>query len=338
LRELDERADIENKLEDGDLDVADTEKLKKRLADLAYAGPDTLVVIDESSMVDLPTLFGLLRRLPQGARVLMIGDEKQLPPVGFGLLFHKFVHDPAVTASLTTIHRQASETGIPAAAALIRRREVPVMPVYAGLADGVSFVPASGREAIADATAKLYAGLGGRDGDILIVTPVNGGPCGTSGLNRRLHDAHVEPSGLQEMRGALGEIFSAGEPVLHRRNDYKRGLFNGSMGKVLRIDRTARSLVALFDGEEHTFESADLIDLSLGYALTCHRSQGSEADRVIVALAASRVLDPAWLYTAVTRAKRQVVLVGEVGTLTETLRRPWASDRRHVGLEWPPTC
>jgi exodeoxyribonuclease V alpha subunit len=156
---------------------------------------------------------------------------------------------------------------------------VPVMPAYAGPADGVSFVPASGREAIADATARLYADLGGRDGDILIVTPVNAGPCGTSGLNRRLHDAYVEASGLQELRGALGEIFSAGEPVLHRRNDYKRGLFNGSMGKVLRIDRTARSLVALFDGEEHTFESADLVDLSLGYALTCRRSQGSESSR-----------------------------------------------------------
>jgi exodeoxyribonuclease V alpha subunit len=108
------------------------------------------------------------------------------------------------------------------------------------------------------------------------------------------------------------------------------------MGTVLRIDRTARSLVAVFDGDEHVFENADLIDLSLGYALTCHRAQGSEADRVVVALPASRVLDPSWLYTAFTRVKHQVVLVGEASVLAEALARPWASDRRHVGLEWPP--
>lgn len=336
LRELDERADIERKLQDGALDDTETAKLKKRLTDLAFAGPDTLVLIDESSMVDLPTLHGLLRRLPDGARVVMIGDERQLPPVGFGLLFHLFVEDPVITTSLTAIHRQTSETGIPAAAALIRRQEVPVMSAYGGPGDGVSFVHASGRDAIADATTKLYADLGGRNGDILIVTPVNGGPCGTAGLNRRLHDAYVETTGLQEMRGALGEIFSAGEPVMHRRNDYKRALFNGSMGTVLRIDRTSRSLVALFDGDEHVFENADLIDLSLGYALTCHRAQGSEADRVVIALPASRVLDPSWLYTAFTRAKRQVVLVGEASVLAEALARPWAADRRHVGLEWPP--
>jgi exodeoxyribonuclease V alpha subunit len=336
LRELDERADIERKLQDGGLDDSESAKLTKRLLDLAFAGPDTLVVVDESSMVDLPTLHGLLRRLPEGACIVMIGDERQLPPVGFGLLFHRFVEDPAVTASLTTIHRQTSETGIPAAAALIRRRETPVMPAYDRPGDGVSFVHASGREAIADITTKLYADLGGRNGDILIVTPVNGGPCGTAGLNRRLHDSYVETTGLQEMRGALGEIFSAGEPVMHRRNDYKRALFNGSMGTVLRIDRTARSLVALFDGEEQVFENADLIDLSLGYAITCHRAQGSEAERVIVALPASRVLDPSWLYTAFTRAKRQVVLVGEASVLAEALARPWAADRRHVGLEWPP--
>jgi exodeoxyribonuclease V alpha subunit len=334
LRELDERADLQAKLDDGSLESEDVEKTKKRLTDLAAAGPNTLVVIDEASMLDLASCHGLLRRLPAGARVLMIGDECQLPPVAFGLLFHKFVEDEDVTANLITIHRQASDSGIPAAAALVRRREMPDLQPYAGPADGVSFVHASGREAIADATAKLYGKLGGRDGDILVVTPVNEGPCGTAGLNRRLHDAHIETSGLQELRGSLGEIFSAGEPVLHRRNDYARGLFNGSMGKILRIDRSARSLVATFDGEEHIFENGDLIDLSLGYALTCHRGQGSEADRVIVALPDSRLLDPAWIYTAITRAKRQVILVGEVKTLAEALRRPWAADRRLVGLAW----
>src|SRR5260370_42027898 len=107
-------------------------------------------------MVDLPSLHGLDRRMPQGARLLLVGDERQLPPVGFGLLFHRFVEDPAVTAGLTAIHRQTSETGIPAAAALIRRQEMPVMSAYGGLGDVGSFRNAARRQAIADVTTKLY--------------------------------------------------------------------------------------------------------------------------------------------------------------------------------------
>jgi exodeoxyribonuclease V alpha subunit len=104
------------------------------------------VIIDESSMVDLPSLYGLLRRMPQGARLLLVGDERQLPPVGFGLLFHRFVDDSAVTSTLTTMHRQAATTFIPQIAAQIRRREIPRLTAYAGPHAGVVLANASGRE------------------------------------------------------------------------------------------------------------------------------------------------------------------------------------------------
>ena len=248
IRELDEREGIERKIAAGGLDQAELEKMTKRLPDLAYAGPDTLCVIDESSMVDLPSLFGLLRRLPDGARLLMIGDEKQLPPVGFGVLFHRFVHDPGVTAGLTVIHRQAADSGIPGTAAALRRRELPPLPAYAGPAEGASLLEVSGREAIAESVKRVYDELSG-DGEVLVVTPVNEGPCGVLALNRHLHDAYKARTGLQEMRGSLGEIFSPGEPVVHRRNDYKRGLFNGSMGKIKRIEPAAGGIGAVFDDE-----------------------------------------------------------------------------------------
>ena len=168
----------------------------------------------------------------------------------------------------------------------------------------------------------------------MIITPVNDGPCGVSGLNRRLHDEYLRRKGLQELRGPLGDLFSPGEPIVHQRNCYKRGLFNGSMGTVRRIDRTERQLVAVFDDEEHSFAAEDLVDLSLGYALTCHRAQGSETDYVIVALPPSRLLDPSWLYTAVTRARQQVVIVGQPETMWEALWRPYADERRSIGLKW----
>jgi exodeoxyribonuclease V alpha subunit len=332
LRELDEREAIENQLT-GEIDQNERAELEAKLRDLAQLTPDTLVIIDESSMVDLPSLHGLLRRMPQGARLLLVGDERQLPPVGFGLLFHRFVDDPAITSTLTTVHRQAATTSIPEVAAQIRRRETPRLTAYVGPHAGVMLARASGRDEIAEKVVSIWDEL--RDGrDVMIVTPVNDGPCGVAGINRRLHDKYLRTKELQELRGPLGDLFSPGEPVVHRRNCYKRGLFNGSMGTVRRIDRTERQLVAVFDDEEHVFAAEDLVDLSLGYALTCHRAQGSEADYVIVALPPSRLLDPSWLYTAVTRARQQVVIIGQPETVREALQRPYADEHRIVGLSW----
>jgi exodeoxyribonuclease V alpha subunit len=250
-----------------------------------------------------------------------------------GLLFHRFVEDPVVTSTLTTVHRQAAATSIPGVAAQIRRREMPNLSPYVLPHKGVMLDRVAGREQIADRVVSIWNDFG-EDRDVIIVTPVNDCPCGVAGLNRRLHDEYLRKKDLQELRGPLGDLFSPGEPVIHRRNCYKRGLFNGSMGTVRRIDRAERQLMAVFDGEEHVFASEDLVDLSLGYALTCHRAQGSEADYVIVALPPSRLLDPSWLYTAVTRARQQVVIVGQPETIQEALQRPYADERRSVGLQW----
>ncbi|WP_407112441.1 AAA family ATPase [Bradyrhizobium sp. LMG 9283] len=332
LRELDEREAIESQLT-GDFEQSERAELEAKLRDLAQLTPDTLVILDEASMVDLPSLHGLLRRMPQGARLLLVGDERQLPPVGFGLLFHRFVEDPAVTSTLTTVHRQAATTSIPEVAAQIRRREMPRLTAYVGPHAGVMLSRASGRDEIAEKAVSIWNEL--REGrDVMIVTPVNDGPCGVSGLNRCLHDEYLRRKDLQELRGPLGDLFSPGEPVVHRRNCYKRGLFNGSMGVVRRIDRSERQLVAVFDDEEHVFAAEDLVDLSLGYALTCHRAQGSEADNVIVALPPSRLLDPSWLYTAITRARQQVIIIGNSETVKEALQRPYADECRMVGLSW----
>lgn len=332
LRELDEREAIESQLA-GEVDQNERAELESKLRDLAQLTSDTLVILDESSMVDLPSLHGLLRRMPQGARLLLVGDERQLPPVGFGLLFHRFVEDPAITSTLTTVHRQAESTSIPDVAIQIRRREMPQLTAYVSPHKGVMLERVAGRERIADRVVSIWNDFGD-DRDVMIVTPVNEGACGVAGLNRRLHDEYLPRKDLQELRGPLSDLFSPGEPVVHRRNCYKRGLFNGSMGTIRRIDRAERQLMAVFDGEEHVFASEDLVDLSLGYALTCHRAQGSEADYVIVALPPSRLLDPSWLYTAVTRARQQVIIVGLPDTMREALQRPYADERRCVGLRW----
>lgn len=334
IGELDERARIIEELAEG-TEADDRPKLEARLRELAVADERTLAIVDEASMLDLAGLHKLLERLPSGARILLIGDECQLPPVSFGLTFHRLARDTSVTATLSTVRRQAEQSAIPKVAAAIRVRTTPLLAPYDGEHQGVFLVRAETREAIAEHVVNLHDILHGR-AETMIVTPVNESLVGVTGLNRRLHDAYVERSGLQELRGPFGDLFSAGEPVVHRRNDYKRGLWNGSTGKVRRIDRDRRSLTAVFDGgEEHLFTADELVDIALGYALTCHRSQGSEAPNVIVALPPSRLLDPSWLYTAATRAKTLVVIVGRQETIEDALRRPYADERRLVGFRWP---
>ena len=302
---------------------------------LAEITPNTLVVVDEAGMVDLGTMHGLLRRMPEGARLLMVGDERQLPPVGFGLIFHKLVRDEAITARLSHVHRQAQESDIPLVAADLRQRSVPVLAAFHGRRDGVSHVEAATRDQVAAATVEVALELGVLDGaDVLIVTPTNRGSCGTAVLNRRLHDLHRERDGRVELRSSVGERFSVGDPVLFRRNDYSRNLFNGSWGRVVGVDVSARTMTCSFDDEEHELGAEDLLDVSLGYVMTCHRAQGSQARRVVVALPPSRLLDPSWVYTAVTRAERQVVVVGAKETLREALSAPWADESRQVGFNW----
>ena len=138
------------------------------------------------------------------------------------------------------------------------------------------------------------------------------------------------------MRGYFSHWYCPGDPVVWLRNDYRLGLYNGLLGCVTSVDPERGGLVAHFDGcdEPHEIGAEQLIDLALAYAITCHRAQGSQAPAVIVPLYSTRVLDPSWLYTAVTRAERQVVLVGDRGAMEEALAHPWAARRRCVGSQW----
>ncbi len=295
-----------------------------------------LVVVDEASMVDLATMHSLLRRMPDGSRLLLVGDEAQLPPVGFGLIFHRLVEDPAISSRLTAVHRQAAATGIPAASAAMRSLGLPELPAYAGRHDGVSILPCTTAD-LAETVERVVIEIAESIGDTLVVTATHGGPAGVTALNERLQEASYRRSGVAPIRGMLGRFFAAGEPVIYGRNDYRQGLFNGMMGRVAETCPDDGTLTVLFDGETEArlLEREQLLDLQLAYAVTCHKCQGSSAPRIVVPLYGSRILEPSWLYTAVTRAERQIVFVGSVDVLAKALERPRAADRRRIGFTWP---
>jgi exodeoxyribonuclease V alpha subunit len=169
-----------------------------------------------------------------------------------------------------------------------------------------------------------------------VVAATISGTVGVESINERFHKRHVA-NGYDELKGFLGRRFSEDEPVIFGRNDYRAGLFNGMLGRITAIDRSERTATVIFDGdaEPKMLGEEHLVDLDLAYAVTCHKCQGSSAKRVVVPIHASRVLDRSWLYTAITRAEQQVVLVGDRDVFTKAVATLPAAEVRKTGLSWP---
>lgn len=291
-------------------------------------GPQVLVVIDEASMVDLPTFYRMLRRMPLGCRLLLVGDDAQLPPIGFGLVFHELVAAPFIPkVTLVRVHRQAAATGIPQVAAAIRAGTLPVMArTVAGADVGVAFLDGSARgQATLDDVVNAVATCGGWSDDMRILCPTKGGPVGTDAINECFHQYLTH--GQDRMAGAG---FAVGEPVMFLRNDYRLGLRNGSLGHVTGF--ASDVLEAEFDGVRHALTGRDLDDTVLSYAVTVHKAQGSAFRRVVVPIAPTRLLDRSLIYTAVTRGREQVVLLGDRKAFGEAVKSEASAHRRLTGL------
>lgn len=331
LAELAEREQLEMDLDGAGADDPDTAKKRTRLRELCRLTSRTLLVVDEASMVDPVTLRAIVKMLPAGGRILMVGDPAQLPPVKFGIAYHRFVADPAIALELRQVHRQAAETGIPAVAQSMREGRVPALAAYAGKIDGISMMEVGGPE-LAGAIDRLCAEFGDEG---LVVTSTLGGAAGVREINGRRHAAVAHAGKIT--KGFFGLAFAIGEPVIYCRNDYSLGLFNGLFGRVVAVAPDERTIDILFDGdaEPKRLASEQLLDLDHAYAVTCHKCQGSSAPRVIVPIFPNRLLDRSWVYTAVTRGERQVVLVGDRSVLSDAVARPPAADLRRSGLRWP---
>ena len=291
-----------------------------------------ILIIDEASMVDLPLLWQVVRRIGDASLVL-VGDPAQLPPIGFGLTFHVLIEHPAIPKTiLDRVMRQSAETGIPTVAEAIRNGRCPELGPFRGLAPGVTFIDAVPEEAF-DVIFNVGARLakdGLRRGDAQIIAPVNAGPAGILAINRRFHELRMQASAdaprLVPGRADIAE----GDPVIWTRNDYQRGLMNGSSGRIVEAHRDHAK--AIIDGQEHRLSLADSGLIELAYAISVHKAQGSQWPLVIVPVYRSRILDRTLIYTAATRASEQVVLVGDRNVFKAAVEMPPMNLKRDVSL------
>jgi exodeoxyribonuclease V alpha subunit len=292
-----------------------------------------LLIVDEASMLDTLLANTLLKAVPNDMHVLFVGDVDQLPSVGAGNVLRDIIaSEQAPVTALTQIFRQAQDSGIVTNAHRINKGET---PITRGLPD-FFFLPEDTPEAIADVVVSLARErLPRRYGfdprrDIQVLPPMHGGVIGVSSLNAKLQEA-LNPAGPGKVEKTFGSrLYREGDRIICIHNDYDRQVFNGDGGWIERLDlENQEATIRLDDDRRVTWAFSDLDDLMIAYAVTVHKSQGSEYRAVIIPLHTTHylMLQRNLLYTAVTRAKELVVITGSWRALAIALKSDRVAQR-----------
>jgi exodeoxyribonuclease V alpha subunit len=299
-----------------------------------------LLVVDETSMVDVPLMASLLRALPSHAAALFVGDVDQLPSVGPGQVLADLLTCGVVpVVRLTDVFRQAAESRIITNAHRINAGEMPDMTGRDERAD-FYFVDAQEPDEAARKVVQLVKGrIPERFGlnaarDVQVLCPMNRGASGAKTLNLELQKALNPPGQLRLER--FGWTFGPGDKVMQIENDYDKEVYNGDLGFITSIDLELGSLVIDFDGRAVTYQAAELDRVVLAYATTIHKSQGSEYPAVVIPVTTQHfpMLQRNLIYTGITRGKRLVVLVGQKKALAIAVRNVEARRRWSKLREW----
>ncbi len=297
-----------------------------------------LVVIDETSMVDVPLMHALLKAVPERAALILVGDVDQLPSVGPGQVLADVIASGRVpVARLTEIFRQAAESRIVTSAHRVNTGRLPEAPPRGEPSDFHTVEidePEAGLDTLVELVARRIPRRFGLDParDIQVLTPMIRGTMGSRNLNHRLQAVlNPDPPALVER---FGWRFAPGDRVMETRNDYDRDVFNGDLGTVAALDRAEEALSVDFDGRLVVYPFAELDTLVPAFATTIHKAQGSEYPAVVIPLVTQHrtMLARNLLYTGLTRGRRLVVLVGQkrairMAVQDGTVRRRWTKLR-----------
>ncbi|MCI8328546.1 MAG: ATP-dependent RecD-like DNA helicase [Oscillibacter sp.] len=307
------------------------------------------VIVDEMSMVDLPLFAALLRALRPGTRLVLVGDADQLPSVGAGNVFSDLIRSGRVEAVfLREVFRQAEQSAIIRNAHAVNLGQPPKLTNDQG--DFFFLCRRDPERAVSTLVelckTRLPEKMGVPAEQIQVLTPTRKGSAGTMNLNRCLQEA-LNPKTPEKRELLWGErLFREGDRVMQTRNDYDviwerpdgtmgTGMFNGDVGRIVKIDDSGEWLELNFDGRSAVYGAEQLNELDLAYAVTVHKSQGSEYRAVVLAAmpAAPSLMVRGVLYTALTRARELLIVVGD----DAALRAMAANDRRqkrYSGLRW----
>ncbi len=298
--------------------------------------PGDVLIVDESSMVDLPLAYHLISAIPPAGRLIWVGDVDQLPSVGPGCVLHDIIASNTVPVTrLTHIFRQAAQSWIVQNAHRIHHGELPEYPpsksdrrpehdfFFIEAAD-----PAKAADLVVQLVSKSIPEKFGFDPtqDIQVLSPMQRGELGVRNLNMRLQQAL---NGKAEGIERFGWRYCAGDKVMQLENDYDKDVFNGDIGRIAHLLPEQRVLHVRFDDRLVEYDILELDNLALSYAITIHKSQGSEYPCVVIPLHTQHymMLERNLLYTAITRGRKLVVLVGHPKALHIAVQRVGVHNR-----------
>ena len=287
-----------------------------------------VLIVDEMSMVDISLMATALEVLPDESTLIMVGDIDQLPSVGPGDVLRAFIESGTVpVARLGTVFRQQQNSGIVRVAHQINEGE---NPEFDESANGQAFFieRSDARSAIESLTAMMTDRIPKRFGldplrDIQVLTPMHRGPIGTIALNEALREVLNPPTSHKTQISRFGKLFRDGDKVMQTRNNYDLDVFNGDIGRILRLNEGSHTALVDFGGREVEYGLDQIDQLEAAYAITCHKSQGSEFPAVLLPLFSGQymMLRRNLVYTAFTRAKQVLVVLGEQRALQTAISR-----------------
>lgn len=273
------------------------------------------IIIDEASMLDITLTYHLLKAIPGGCRLIFVGDVDQLPSVGAGSVLKDMIRSGRMpVVRLENVFRQAEVSPIVRNAHKINRGQMPEF--LAGADSEFALEEFANEQDAAEFVARTYAQLtsGGDWRRVQVLTPMHKNPCGVQNLNKLLQKYLNPPSAAKPEVNIPGNVLRVGDKVMQIRNNYEKDVFNGDIGRVIKID--GKNVTVAFperpEGDYVTYAQGEVEELQLAYAMSVHKSQGSEYPYVILLMVQSHyiMLQRNLLYTAVTRAKEKVLIVG----------------------------
>ena len=307
------------------------------------------IIVDEMSMVDVELLYNLLQAVPKGKRLILVGDPDQLPPVGPGFPFSDMLRSKMLhTVRLTEIFRQAQESLIVMNAHRVNRGE---MPDLKNVQSDFFFMRRQGEDAVlqlicALCTTRLPKNMGIPPEHIQVLSPTRKGMVGTINLNKALQAVLNPADGKKKERPFGDYVFREGDRVMQIRNNYDiiwkkcdgstvgTGKFNGDVGVIRAIDFSQESLTVVYDDREAEYDFSQLNELEPAFAMTVHKSQGSEYRAVILTAwnGSPYLLNRSVLYTAITRARELLIVVGREDTISVMVNTS-GKMKRYSGLK-----
>lgn len=288
------------------------------------------LIVDECSMIDIILFYNLLKAVPNHMRLILVGDIDQLPSVGAGNVLRDIIDSQRIpVVRLTRIFRQAQTSRIVMNAHRINAGQYP--EIVNGKTSDFFFIKADEKEVVLKTIVSLVChrlpkAYGYKPSEIQVLTPMQRGEVGAANLNAVLQSS-LNPDGPCLSRA--GNIYRQGDKVMQIRNNYDKNVFNGDIGYISAVDTVDRTLTVIFDGNPIEYDVTELDELTLAYAVTIHKSQGSEFPVVVMPMSMSHyvMLQRNLIYTGITRAKKICVLVGSPKALNIAVKKQTVSDR-----------